>query len=673
MSSPSAYKIELKRIEGAGMDKNYSLPKEGLISWMFFGLVFLLFFQLVSDFIETIYTFGLLGTDIPPEIVSVLLFFTPLILLLFPRGLPVRATLALAGMAAVLHPLEVMLDPKGKMLLSGLGVGCLFALLPALLVNRMQSNKKEASAEMGAGLTLGLALSILLRSLGAGSDLSLSAPWLSWLLALGLLAILVLMVRRGAPAQFPIEKSSAPFSITAALSVGTLGGLMVLYFAFSSPTVLARWTGLDYRLVVIVLAAALALYVLACTGHWLSRLSKPLALAWNALFLLVGTVAIWTNQVSFPPSSNAYPVDQPALAPWQQIPFWLMLLLSPIILLNFHLLVSELAARKPAPRAVAGGFSLAALFFLVIVLAQVFTTVYDYIPVAGPWLRDRFWLVFLLAGLGMALPVLAVHAKEFRISKPVFGKSSAALVLLSLIAADAWVVASQPVPTPPGDQQSLQVLTYNIQQGYSADGRRAYSDQLEVIQRLKPDLVGLQETDVARFSGGNADIVRTFSEGLGMYAYYGPKTVTGTFGIALLSRYPLQNPRTFFMSSLGEQTAAIQAQITVNGKTYQVLVTHLGNHGPIIQQQQVLKRLTGLQNLIAMGDFNFDQSSEQYALTIQTLEDAWVSAGSPPAAGVDMEHLIDHLFVSPGIAVQNAQYIASPASDHPALLVEIAP
>ena len=161
----------------------------------------------------------------------------------------------------------------------------------------------------------------------------------------------------------------------------------------------------------------------------------------------------------------------------------------------------------------------------------------------------------------------------------------------------------------------MRVLTYNIQQGYSTDGRRAYAGQLEVIRSLKPDLVGLQESDVARFSGGNADIVRTFSEGLGMYAYYGPKTVTGTFGIALLSRYPLQNPRTFFMYSAGEQTAAIQAEITVNGKTYQILVTHLGNDGPIIQQQQVLARLTGLQNVIAMGDFNFDQTTEQYALT----------------------------------------------------------
>ena len=127
------------------------------------------------------------------------------------------------------------------------------------------------------------------------------------------------------------------------------------------------------------------------------------------------------------------------------------------------------------------------------------------------------------------------------------------------------------------------------------------------------------------------------------------------------------------MYSAGEQTAAIQAEMTLKGKTYQILVTHLGNGGPLIQQQQVLSRLAGLQNVIAMGDFNFDQSTEQYQLTTRTLEDAWVSVGSPSAKDLDMGHLIDHIFVSPGMKVQSAQYYVSPVSDHPALLAEIAP
>jgi len=158
---------------------------------------------------------------------------------------------------------------------------------------------------------------------------------------------------------------------------------------------------------------------------------------------------------------------------------------------------------------------------------------------------------------------------------------------------------------------------------------------------------------------------------LGLYAYYGPRTVTGTFGIALLSRYPLENPHTFFMYSSGEQTAAIEAQITLAGKTYTLLVTHLGNDGPLIQQQQVLARLAGQPNVIAMGDFNFRPATPQYQLSLQTLQDAWVQAGSPLPASLDPKNLIDHFFISPGVAVAQVRYVDSPESDHPLLMMEI--
>ena len=194
-----------------------------------------------------------------------------------------------------------------------------------------------------------------------------------------------------------------------------------------------------------------------------------------------------------------------------------------------------------------------------------------------------------------------------------------------------------------------------------------------MLRSLNPDIVGLEESDVARFSGGNADVVRTFSEDLGLYAYYGPRTVTGTFGIALLSRYPLENPHTFFMYSSGEQTAAIEAQISFHGKKYVLLVTHLGNGGPLIQQQQVLSRLAGQANVIAMGDFNFEPTTEQYRLTLQSLQDAWVQVGSPLPASLDPKTLIDHFFVSPSLPVSQVRYVDSPASDHPLLMMEIQP
>jgi hypothetical protein len=81
---------------------------------------------------------------------------------------------------------------------------------------------------------------------------------------------------------------------------------------------------------------------------------------------------------------------------------------------------------------------------------------------------------------------------------------------------------------------------------------------------------------------------------LKLYSYYGPKTLTGTFGLALLSKYPILNPKTFYMESEGEQTATIWAQIFVGSTIFNIFVTHLGNYedpaedrSQIIQQENI--------------------------------------------------------------------------------------
>ncbi|HAL15845.1 MAG TPA: hypothetical protein DCP32_03555 [Anaerolineaceae bacterium] len=644
-------------------------------SWkftLFFSLTFLIFFQLTSDFIESIYTFGLLGTDIPPEIVSIVFFFSPLALLFFRRRLPLRAALVLTGVAALLRGVEVVLDPGGKMLASGLGVGILLAAFPILL-SHLTRKAPVSALEMGTGLTSALSISVLLRTLGAGSDISLLIPRISWLLCAALIGMAVWLLRENFTLDPPEDTVKLRFCPTAALSSGFLGALLVLYFAFTSPTVLSRWSGVDYRLILLTLGVAWSIFIALLTGDRIHQVSRPYLAGWNSLFLLAGTTAILINQVRFPVVAGGFPLYQPELAWAAQIPLFILLLLSPVILLDFILLTGEFAQLRPTTRQLAGGFTIAALAFLVVVLAQVFTTVYDYIPVVGPGFRDRFWLVFLLSGLTLTVPLFWTRPRTIPRLQPAQRQLFFPLVVIALVLSIVSSVLTEPRPEATAKPATLRVVTYNLQQGYDQGGQRAYQQQLEVIRSLQPDLVGLQESDVARFSGGNADLVRTLATGLNMYAYYGPKTVTGTFGIALLSRYPLENPQTFFMYSTGEQTAAISAQVTVDNVPYLILVTHLGNDGPIIQQQQVLQELAGKQNIIAMGDFNFRSTSEQYALTDQVLDSAWVLAGSPLTAGLDPERLIDHIFVSPGTKVKSAEYIVSPMSDHPGLLVEIAP
>ncbi len=638
---------------------------------LFFTLIFLFFFQLVPDFIESVYAFGLLGTNIPPQVISILFFFSPVVLLFFPKRIPSQLLYLVAMLTAAARAVEVMADASGKMLASGFGVGCLFLLLPVICFQLPRSDDDRTFGDAGLGLLMGISVVILLRSLGAGSDISLTYPWISLIFSLALLGITIVLWREAKTETAPKAEASKFSARVLALSIGVVGCLTVLYFAFMSPTVLSRWSGLDYRIIIGWLACSLAVYYGLHSQNILDRLPRGWVWLWNGAFVICGVIAILLYQEVFPAISSFYPFYQKEIQVWGHIPLLLFITLCPIIFHDFTLFLREIAKEKPSPRALGGGFLLGALFFMVVMLAQVFTTVYDYIPVAGPWFRDRFWLAFLLAGLGIGLPILVIRNWEIR-ERP---KQSIPLLLPIFITilgiSVIWVIFSEPTPDIRESKTTITVVTYNLQQGYSPAGERSYEEQLEVVRSLDPDILGLQESDTARFAGGNADIVRTFSQGLGMHAYYGPRTVTGTFGIALLSRYKLENPRTFYMYSLGEQTASIEATVTIKEKKYHILVTHLGNDGPIIQQEDVLSRLFGQHNIIAMGDFNFEPTTEQYRLTTQTLADAWEVVGSPLPPGLQADSLIDHIFVSPGTLIQSAQYIDSPASDHPALVVEV--
>jgi len=249
------------------------------------------------------------------------------------------------------------------------------------------------------------------------------------------------------------------------------------------------------------------------------------------------------------------------------------------------------------------------------------------------------------------------------------------VVLLIGAAAVAGAIVTSPRPGSPAPKETLRVCTYNIQQGYDAGGLKNVDGQLELLRQAEADVIGLQESDTTRISGGNSDVVRYLADRLDMYAYYGPKTVVGTFGIALLSRYPIERPRTFCMCSAGEQTATIEAQIRVGERTVWVYVTHLGNDGPIVQQEAVLQEAAGKENVILMGDFNFRPDSAQYQRTREVLEDAWLLRWPEgvDGQGRSFSRRIDHVFVSPGTAVVDAQYMTEPESDHPALVVEIEP
>lgn len=642
------------------------------------SIPFLFFFQLLTDFVEAVYIFGLLGSSIPPEIAMVLLLLSPLLLFVFGKRISPRWVQVFAVIAVLSRVVEIFLSTRGRMIVGGIGVAAFLMYFPSLLAqSRNPDERRQFSRGAGFGLTLAIFLSIIFRSLHSGSDISAFGMFRSITLGLAVTALyLIFFTKTDTTIQTQDKPASTSMGRVHAYTLGLASAIIVLYFAFTAPNVIARWAGVSKLSVFGTVLVAWITF-----GWWWMRqktISAKLILWWGLAFAVMMLITILPHQVAFPPTQDVgYPLPAPDISLWQYIPLYLMLLLSPVLVLAFASNLDGLLNEQPKFRQLAGTFGLAGFYILVMVFAQVFTTVYDYIPVIGPFFRDKFWLVFLVPSLGAVLPVLfTLEATQgaWEVFSPDIRRDWLIIVKVMSVVAVIGLIVLTAHPTAPATSNSdvIRVFQYNIQQGYDDPGEQNFEDQIKLIRSKSPDILGLEECDTTRIAGGNVDVVAYFADRLNMYSYYGPSPITGTFGIALLSRYPIENPKTYFLYSKGEQVAVIEADITIRGQTHKVYVTHLGNGGPIFQIRQMLDLMRGQDSVIAMGDFNFRPYEEQYALATAEYNNAYDIAEqrvSPPE--LDMNDRIDHVFVTFETSISNVEYLPKGESDHPALFVEL--
>lgn len=213
----------------------------------------------------------------------------------------------------------------------------------------------------------------------------------------------------------------------------------------------------------------------------------------------------------------------------------------------------------------------------------------------------------------------------------------------------------------------------NTQESNDKFGEKSFEAQLALIRQVNPDILALQETDSTRISLNNNDYVRAFADRLGYYSYYGPKTVSGTYGNAILSKYPILDPRTVFMFSDQDETGVAEAEVEVSGNRFVIYDVHPDSSDPAMLgfAQNLLARSQDKPYVIAMGDYNLRDYEEAYQLIDSVHTNAWTSVypSEISSDGVDMsgENRIDHIFLSPNLTALDPTYILPPesATDHP--------
>ncbi len=157
----------------------------------------------------------------------------------------------------------------------------------------------------------------------------------------------------------------------------------------------------------------------------------------------------------------------------------------------------------------------------------------------------------------------------------------------------------------------LRVMSYNIRNGRGADRRVDLARIAAVIAGYQPDVVALQEVDVGRERSGGFDQPAELAARLDMEARFVGLVEHGggRYGIATLSRWPIESARTVLLPSrLGsEQRGAllIWVQWPGDARRIEIVNTHLSTHGPQRADQAVqLAAEIGTGDVVVAGDLN---------------------------------------------------------------------
>jgi endonuclease/exonuclease/phosphatase family metal-dependent hydrolase len=486
-----------------------------------------------------------------------------------------------------------------------------------------------------------------------------------------------------------------------------LAVITLVYFAFSSPGVIARWTEGNYMLIVsaVSLFALGWLFVSFVEPAWAVIIKPATLFLWNLTFsfFLLATILIHTVSFPFSPSSPPEVIGSPLW--YEAIPLWLMLVLSPVIFVDFACFSKTIINARPSLRQLAPGFLLGSGLLVVLVFMNIFSNVWGYVEPVSGFFRGKFWLPFLLAGglipvlarqdpkgywkpLGSAEDNLGTRSNAVAMDRvrPVvklaWGVALGSIFLVTILAA-AFTGRPHPPPTdrvaPPTDRVApqprwgagIRVMTYNIQEANDVFGEKSYDRQLDLIRQVDPDVLGLQESDSARISLGNNDYTRYYAGKLGYYSYYGPKTVNGTFGTALLSKYPLEFTRTIYTYSDRDEVGTTAAVIQVGDFRLAVFNVHPDGSSEVMLAfaGTLLAEASPYENVVALGDYNLRESDPAYQLIAAEYQNAWLAV-FPTGNHTDP---IDHIFLSPHLDVLDAVYLLPPesATDHPAHWADI--
>lgn len=226
----------------------------------------------------------------------------------------------------------------------------------------------------------------------------------------------------------------------------------------------------------------------------------------------------------------------------------------------------------------------------------------------------------------------------------------------------------------PANDGELRVLTYNIHIAIGMDNKLDIPRVAEVIKKINPDLVALQEVDRDADRTQKTDQPKELEELTGMKCVFG-RTLgrsNGDYGIAILSKYPVLEQKFTHLPKKPplEDRGVVEVVVELpSQKKLRFACTHFChvNDERRAEQAAKLNELLVKDDMptIIGGDFNAKPKSE----CIETMLKHWTDAtdASPTFPSVKPNTKIDYIFFRPQseLKVKRTEVIDEKlASDH---------
>jgi endonuclease/exonuclease/phosphatase family metal-dependent hydrolase len=234
-------------------------------------------------------------------------------------------------------------------------------------------------------------------------------------------------------------------------------------------------------------------------------------------------------------------------------------------------------------------------------------------------------------------------------------------------------------------KRTLRLMTYNIHVGVGMDKKLDLQRIADVINKERPDLVGLQEVDrgVERTQRKD-EIVELAALTKMEYAFaHNLDYQGGQYGVAILSRFPIRNVdhRMYQNKREAERRGMIRVELKLDNKTVNFVTTHLDyqfQDGRLFEAEQMLEFLRDIKGpLIVVGDFNDEPVGTAYKLMLEKFDDTWltskqIATGFSYPADKPIKR-IDYIFVrrADRLKVKKTWVVETLASDHIPVVAEL--